>query len=116
MTPARALLGLALVAALPLAACHRRAEEKSAASGRVLEGTVSDAMIETDRVRSEAPYAAPQAAPSPGERDKAGSRGKPAKAGKPPRAAGAGATAAAPSPSPSRPAGDRAASPAPTPG
>jgi len=45
-----------------LAACggETPAEDGSAATGEVLEGTISDAMLPTDRVRSEAPLAKPE--------------------------------------------------------
>lgn len=47
-----ATLGLVL-----LTGCEKQKNDKAQASGEVLQGTVSDAMIETDRVRSEAPLA-----------------------------------------------------------
>jgi hypothetical protein len=60
MIEARPLLAIAIALALPLAGCGRKAQQEEApASGRVLEGTVSDAMIHTDQLRSEGPYAAP---------------------------------------------------------
>jgi hypothetical protein len=72
MIDARPLLTVAMALALPLTGCGRKAQQEEApASGRVLEGTVSDAMIHTDQLRSEAPYAAPTSAAS-GEKTKAG--------------------------------------------
>ena len=55
--PILALLPLAL-----LAACDEEpADDSRAASGEVLEGTVSDAMLPVDRVRSEPPLEDPEA-------------------------------------------------------
>ena len=55
--PILALLPLAL-----LAACNEEAVDDSrAASGEVLEGTVSDAMLPIDRVQSEPPLEDPEA-------------------------------------------------------
>lgn len=45
-----------------LAACSQDASEgEAAASGEVLEGTISDAMLPLDQVRSEAPLEDPEA-------------------------------------------------------
>lgn len=45
-----------------LAACGEEAptDDGRAATGEVLEGTISDAMLPVDRVRSQAPLAAPE--------------------------------------------------------
>lgn len=58
-----------LLAAAPLAllaACGDEAskDDSRAATGEVLEGTISDAMLPVDRVRSQPPLAAPE--PGPG--------------------------------------------------
>jgi hypothetical protein len=47
-----AMLGFAA-----LAGCDRGKDERAQAAGEILEGTVSDAMIRTDQIRSEAPLA-----------------------------------------------------------
>lgn len=54
---------LALAAVALLAACGGEApvDDGRAASGEVLEGTISDAMLPVDRVRSEAPLEDPEA-------------------------------------------------------
>ena len=59
MTDKRPFLVLALLALL--AACDREPAEEGTATGEVLEGTVSDAMLPLDRVRSEAPLEDPEA-------------------------------------------------------
>ena len=51
-----------LFAVLSLAACNKPGNERRQAAGEILEGSVSDAMIHTDQIRSEGPYAAPEAA------------------------------------------------------
>lgn len=53
---------LALTALALLAACGEEpADEGAGAQGEVLEGTISDAMLPLDRVRSEAPLEDPEA-------------------------------------------------------
>ena len=54
---------LALPAMLLLAACggDAPANDSRSASGEVLEGTISDAMVPVDRVRSEPPLEDPEA-------------------------------------------------------
>lgn len=47
----------AALACLIVAGCERKVAEGTKATGEVLEGTVSDAMIATDEVRSEPPLA-----------------------------------------------------------
>jgi hypothetical protein len=74
-----------LFAVLSLAACNKPGNERRQAAGEILEGSVSDAMIHTDQVRSEGPYAAPEAA-------------KAEKGGKGPAKAAAHAPEAAPTP------------------
>jgi hypothetical protein len=57
-------LFLALAPAVLLAACGDSPLEEDdgrAATGEVLEGTISDAMLPVDRVRSQAPLAEPEA-------------------------------------------------------
>jgi hypothetical protein len=64
MTDKRPFPVLAPLALLPLAllaACDREPAEEGAATGEVLEGTVSDAMLPLDRVRSEPPLEDPEA-------------------------------------------------------
>ena len=51
-----------LCAVVTLAACNKPGGERKQAAGEILEGSVSDAMIHTDQLRSEGPYAAPKAA------------------------------------------------------
>ena len=60
----RQLCAAAMLVCLVVAGCDRKAEERSKAAGEVLEGTISDAMIAPDRVRSEPPIA-PRKAQSP---------------------------------------------------
>jgi hypothetical protein len=62
MTDKRLLLALPALALL--AACgggDTSGNDSRAASGEVLEGTISDAMLPTDRVRSEPPLEDPEA-------------------------------------------------------
>jgi hypothetical protein len=59
VTDKRLLLALAPVALL--AACGGPADEGPAASGEVLEGTISDAMLPVDRLQSEPPLEDPEA-------------------------------------------------------
>ena len=54
-------LVLALLPLVLLAGCDREPAEEGAATGEVLEGTVSDAMLPLDRVRSEPPLEDPEA-------------------------------------------------------
>ena len=60
MKPHRPLAALALAALL--AACGRDAPQEGEASGEVLEGTISDDMLDLDQVRSQPPLADPTAA------------------------------------------------------
>lgn len=57
-------LALALVPLILLAACNDAAsdDDDRAASGTVLEGTISDAMLPVDTVQSEPPFEDPEAA------------------------------------------------------
>lgn len=55
----RTLLNLAAATALTLAGCKEQSEVKApAASGEVLPGTVSDAMLDTDQSQAQAPVMA----------------------------------------------------------
>ncbi len=66
MKSTRLLLCLSPVALL--AACgDSPSAEEGAATGEVLEGTISDAMLPLDRVRSQAPLAPRQQSATPGE-------------------------------------------------
>jgi hypothetical protein len=55
------LLALAVLALVAACDGETPADDGRAASGEVLEGTISDAMLPVDRVRSEAPLADPEA-------------------------------------------------------
>ena len=66
----RHVAALAL-ACLILAGCERKAAESNKAAGEVLEGTISDAMIATDSIRSEPPLAPRTAKASDATGDKA---------------------------------------------
>ena len=66
----RHVAALAL-ACLILAGCERKAAESNKAAGEVLEGTISDAMIATDSIRSEPPLAPRTAKASDAKGDKA---------------------------------------------
>lgn len=59
MTAKRLLLALSAFALV--AGCDREAPVEGLAEGDVLEGTISDAMLPLDRVRSEAPLEDPEA-------------------------------------------------------
>ena len=65
----RHVAALAL-ACLILAGCERKAAEGTKATGEVLEGTISDAMIATDSIRSEPPLAPRTAKASDAKGDK----------------------------------------------
>ena len=65
MIQSRRLLAAAALACLVLAGCEKKAAEGNKAAGEVLEGTITDAMIATDEVRSEPPLA-PHAAKAAG--------------------------------------------------
>jgi hypothetical protein len=68
-------LPILTLAVLSIAACNKQGGERQQAAGEILEGSVSDAMIQTEQLRSEGPYAAPKAA----KEDKGGKAGvKPA--------------------------------------
>ena len=61
----------AALACLIVAGCERKAAEGTRAAGEVLEGTISDAMIATDSIRSEPPLAPRTAKASDATGDKA---------------------------------------------
>lgn len=106
------LMPVLLPAAL-LAACENERQDDADArssSGQVLEGTISDAMLPVDRVRSEPPLLRPApsangptgpAAPSDDEGDENGASGDDEDAGD-----AAGAADEAPEPSPPENEGD----------
>ena len=56
ISPFRTLLAAGLAFAA-LSGCDQGKDERTQAAGEILEGTVSDAMIKTDEIRSEAPLA-----------------------------------------------------------
>ena len=91
-----------LFAVLSLAACNRQAGERRQAAGEILEGSVSDAMIHTDQVRSEGPYAAPKAAKGD-KPDRKGVKGSPSapEAAPTPEASASASVSATPEPTPS---------------
>ena len=89
------------LACLILAGCERKAAEGNKAAGEVLEGTISDAMIATDSIRSEPPLA-------PRTTKASGSTGDKAKA----KTAAGDATNATPAPDAS-PSADAAPAPKP---
>ena len=53
----RRLVAAATLACLIVGGCEKKAAEGNKATGEVLEGTISDAMIATDKIRSEPPLA-----------------------------------------------------------
>ena len=57
MTFDRRLFAAAALACLILGGCDKQAAEGNKATGQVLEGSITDAMIATDEVRSEPPLA-----------------------------------------------------------
>jgi hypothetical protein len=57
MIDKRAVLLAAAAACLATGACSKKAAEGNKATGEVLEGTISDAMVAPDRVHSEPPLA-----------------------------------------------------------
>lgn len=95
-TPAR----IAVMALLPLmlAACQGEAKKPDAgaqtAKGEILEGSISDAMLPVDTVRSQPPLA-PKASESDGSSDKPDKPDKADKAGKSPSGDAASAKPAA---------------------
>jgi hypothetical protein len=54
--PCRTLL-VATLGLITLSGCDQGKDERAQAAGEILEGTASDAMLETDQIRSEAPLA-----------------------------------------------------------
>lgn len=64
LTRSRLLLPLAIAALLAACGEEPADDDARAASGEVLEGTISDAMLPLDTVRSQPPLAEPRAAAS----------------------------------------------------
>ena len=88
MTRTAKTLALALPAALLLAGCNGEtapAEQTGEAeeSGEVLEGTISDAMLPLDQVRSQAPQADPEPETGDSGATTSGSAPAPAQASEP---------------------------------
>jgi len=75
MTDKRLLLALPALALLAACGGDAPADDSRAASGEVLEGTISDAMLPIDRVRSEPPLEDPEAFAKTRSADGAGARG-----------------------------------------
>ncbi len=93
--------GVIALAAFALAACGRgQNDERDQAAGQILPGSASDAMLQTDRLQSEAPLAKPEA-----NREDAGNGTK---------AKGNAPISPVPAPSPDGPAGERPPLPEPT--
>ena len=104
----RRLCAAAALACLILGGCERKAAEGTKATGEVLEGTITDAMIATDEVRSEPPLAPHTAKATDGvgakAKGKAGGKTD-AEASTAPEASPPTESAPAPRPSASEPAG-----------
>ena len=104
----RRLVAAATLACLIVGGCEKKAAEGNNATGEVLEGTISDAMIATDEVRSEPPLA-PHTAKAAGEKgEKAkgtAADGADAEASPAPGVGPTADAAPAPKPSASEPAG-----------
>jgi hypothetical protein len=60
MTDKRLIYALAAVTMLSACGGKKPADDSRSASGEVLEGTASDAMLPVDQVRSQAPFAPPE--------------------------------------------------------
>lgn len=108
MIQSRRMLATAALACLILGGCGKKAAEGNKATGEVLEGTISDAMIATDQTRSEPPLAPRAAKATDGggakAKAKAGDDGEAAEAAEP-EASPVTDAAPAPKPSASEPAG-----------
>ena len=102
----RRLCAAATLACLIVGGCDNKAAEGNKATGEVLEGSISDAMIATDEVRSEPPLAphTAKATDAKGEKAKAKS-GDEAEASPAPEASPPADAAPAPKPSASEPVG-----------
>ena len=63
------MIRVAMIAAvLLLSACGgAKTDERDTAAGKILPGSISDAMLQTDRLQSEAPLAAPTVAAEDGD-------------------------------------------------
>ena len=102
------MIRLSIVAlALVLGGCGSggKTDERDAAAGKILPGSASDAMLQTDRLQSEAPLAAPKVSDGDGDEatDQPGAKaatdaGKPKVADTPEKAEAAPPPATAPAP------------------
>ena len=102
----RRLCAAAALACLILGGCERKAAEGNKATGEVLEGSLSDAMIATDEVRSEPPLAPHTAKATDAKGGKAKAKaGDEADASPAPEASPPADAAPAPKPSASEPVG-----------
>ena len=95
-------LAAAALACAILSGCGHKAAEGTKATGEVLEGTVSDAMIATDQVHSEAPLAPHSANTADPASDKLKKKldGKAAKSAAKPEAGSSSQTDPQPTPKP----------------
>ena len=104
----RRLVAAAALACLILGGCEKKVAEGNKATGEVLEGTITDAMIAPDEVRSEPPLAPHTAKATDGVGAKAKAKvkaGDEADAEAPTVEASPADAAPAPRPSASEPAG-----------
>jgi len=89
-----------MLPALLLSACGSgKTDERDTAAGKILPGSASDAMLQTDRLQSEAPLAAPKVADGdskPGEKGAPTAKAEEPDATETPDAAPSPAPAAAP--------------------
>ena len=100
-----------LVLATFLAGCGGgKTDERDTAAGKILPGSASDAMLQTDRLQSEAPLAAPKVAD---EDAKPGDKGAATAKADEPDAVDAPDAAPSPAPAAAPPAPAAAATPAP---
>jgi hypothetical protein len=101
MTVKRLLLALPVLALLAACGSKTSGNDSRAASGEVLEGTISDEMVPVDRVRSEPPLEDPEAfakARSTGTAGSTAAAGEDGAEGEQPAAEGTASDAAEPAP------------------
>lgn len=101
MTVKRLLLALPVLVLLAACGSKTSGNDSRAASGEVLEGTISDEMVPVDRVRSEPPLEDPAAfakARSSGAADADATAGEDGAEGEQPTAEGEASTAPEPTP------------------